>query len=158
MRRLFLIRHGCPDTPVGKRICLGRTDPPLSALGRMQACLLREALQTEGLTAVYASPLKRSRETAAALQFPLFLEEGFAEQAMGEWDGLDFETIRADWPDLYTARGSDPLLVPPRAETLAAVQDRAQAALFRCLAETEGDIAVAAHASVIQTILLYRRV
>ena len=43
MRRIFLVRHGHPDFPLGAHVCLGRTDTPLGALGRMQACLLGEA-------------------------------------------------------------------------------------------------------------------
>ena len=44
MRRVFLIRHGHPDFPLGAHVCLGRTDTPLGPLGRMQAALLGETL------------------------------------------------------------------------------------------------------------------
>ncbi len=61
---LLLIRHAQQDVdvfgPVG-----GLFDPPLSETGRMQARLLGERLSVEHIDAVYASPLRRARETAA---------------------------------------------------------------------------------------------
>ena len=42
-------------------------DPPLSALGRTQAQLVGEALSTEKIDAVYASPLQRARDTGAQI-------------------------------------------------------------------------------------------
>ena len=50
-------------------------------------------------------------------------------------------------------RAIEPLLVPPGAETLYEVHKRVLPALFRCLEESEGDIAVVVHASVMQAIL-----
>lgn len=153
MRTIYLIRHGHPDFPVGAHMCLGRTDTPLGPLGRMQSALLGEEMEGAGLTAVFSSPLTRCRETAAPLGLAPTLVPALAEQDMGPWDGLDFDAIRAGWPALYARRGAEPLLVPPGAETLAGVQARVMPALERCLADSEGDIAVVAHASVTQAIL-----
>lgn len=59
---LILVRHGQqtydPNGPVGQLI-----DPPLSELGQNQARLVGMALSTERIDAVYASPLRRARET-----------------------------------------------------------------------------------------------
>ena len=152
MRRVYLIRHGHPDFPLGAHVCLGRTDTPLGPLGRMQAVLLGEALAERRL-AVFSSPLRRCRETAAALGGEAVLLPALAEQDMGPWDGLDFTEIRQRWPALYARRGSEPLLVPPGAETLAQVQARALPALRACLDSGTGDLALVAHASVIQALL-----
>ena len=152
MRRVYLLRHGHPDFPLGAHMCLGRTDTPLGPLGRMQACLLGAELGGIALT-VFSSPLTRCRETAAPLGKPLRLVPALAEQDMGPWDGLDFDTIRQGWPALYAKRADEPLLVPPGAEPLASVQSRVLPALEECLRQSEGDLAVVAHASVIQAIL-----
>ena len=152
MRRLYLIRHGHPDFPLGAHRCLGRTDTPLGPLGRMQVCLLGETLGAEALT-VFSSPLVRCRETAAALGKEAILVPALAEQDMGPWDGLDFDEIRVRWPELYARRQTEPLLVPPGAETLAQVQRRVLPALRGCLERCAGDLALVAHASVIQAIL-----
>lgn len=152
MRRLWLIRHGHPDFPLGAHMCLGRTDTPLGPLGRMQAVLLGEALRDRGLT-VFASPLTRCRETAAPLGGEAIPVPALREQDMGPWDGLDFTEIKTRWPELYARRGNEPLLVPPGAETLGEVQARVMPAVRECLERCDGDLALVAHASVIQAIL-----
>ena len=152
MRRIYLIRHGHPDFPLGAHMCLGRTDTPLGPLGRMQACLLGAELGNLDLT-VFASPLTRCRETAAPLRKAPRLVPELAEQDMGPWDGLDFDAIRQRWPELYAKRAKEPLLVPPGAEPLASVQARVLPALEECLRRSDGDLAVVVHASVIQAIL-----
>ena len=152
MRRIWLIRHGHPDFPFRAHMCLGRTDTPLGPLGRMQAALLGAELLEKRL-AVFSSPLARCRETAAPLGGKAVLVPALAEQDMGPWDGLDFAQIRERWPDLYARRGDEPLLVPPGAETLEQVRARVIPALRECMERCEGELAVAAHASVIQAIL-----
>ena len=152
MRRLYLIRHVHPDFPLGAHMCLGRTDTPLGPLGRMQACLLGEALRGRQLT-VFSSPLARCRETAAPLGGEARLVPALAEQDMGPWDGLDFTEIKTRWPELYARRGGEPLLVPEGAETLEELRVRVLPALRDCLARSTGNLAVVAHASVIQVIL-----
>ena len=66
MRKLYLIRHGRPDIPQGKRLCLGRTDIPLGPLGRMQACLLGQELAGR-VSRVFSSPLSRAVQTAEGI-------------------------------------------------------------------------------------------
>ena len=134
MRRIILARHGQPDFPVGAHLCLGRTDLPLSPLGRMQAALLDAELRSLKLKAVFSSPLLRCCRTADAFGQPFVLEEDLIEQDMGCWDGLDFETIKLRFPALYEARGQNPLLQ-------------------RCADTCCGDFVVVTHASVIQAIL-----
>ena len=153
MRRIYLIRHGHPAFPLGAHVCLGRTDTPLGPLGRMQAVVLGEAMRDTAFGAVFTSPLTRCRETAAPLGREVIPEAELAEQDMGPWDGLDFAEIRARWPELHARRAAEPLLVPPGAESFAAVQVRAMRALECCLERSEGDIALVAHATVIQTLL-----
>lgn len=59
---LLLVRHGQQDfDPAGPVAQL--LDPPLSTLGEQQARLVGEHLSTQRIDAVYASPLKRARET-----------------------------------------------------------------------------------------------
>lgn len=78
---LLLIRHALPErvettdgTPA---------DPPLSATGREQAGRLAAFLADERLDALYSSPLRRARETAAPLlqgrDLALRIEPGVAE-------------------------------------------------------------------------------
>src|SRR5438093_8102993 len=63
---LLLIRHARqewnPEGTAGELI-----DPPLSEHGRLQARLLGESLSAVRLDAIYASPMRRARETVEAV-------------------------------------------------------------------------------------------
>ncbi|WMJ84004.1 histidine phosphatase family protein [Oscillospiraceae bacterium LTW-04] len=153
MRKIYLIRHGMPDIPNGTRMCLGRTDLPLGSLGILQATLLGVAFKDTALSGVYCSKLLRSRQTAALIGEAVTELPGLEEMDAGEWDGLTFDEIQAHWPMLYDLRGKDPSVSPPGAEDRKSGQKRFMAAVRRALSETTGDIAVVAHASVMQTLL-----
>ncbi|NCB52028.1 MAG: HD domain-containing protein [Clostridia bacterium] len=153
MRKIYLIRHGKPDIPEGVRMCLGSTDLPLGSLGRLQAALIGAALESYGLDAVYCSRLLRSRQTAELIGGPISILPGLEEMYAGEWDGLTFDEIKKRWPELYDLRGRDLSVSPPGAETRESGQSRFMAAVLRALSESAGDIAVVAHASVMQTLL-----
>src|SRR5438132_1352767 len=56
---LLLIRHGQQEYDMNGPVS-ELMDPPLSALGRTQARLVGEALSTEHIDVVYASPLQRA--------------------------------------------------------------------------------------------------
>ena len=153
MRTVYLIRHGRPDFPLGARPCLGRTDLPLGALGRMQACRTAQWMQSRPVEAVYASPLRRAVETARFFSPEIRTLPDLREIDCGDWDGLDFSEIQRRWPALYRARGADPSLPMPHGETAAEVRSRAERALRQILSETSGDVLVAAHSFVIRSLL-----
>ena len=63
--QITLLRHGEPDwAPEGGESV---SDPGLTPYGRRQAELAAEALAGERIDAIYVSPYRRSRETAAPL-------------------------------------------------------------------------------------------
>lgn len=152
MRRVYLIRHGQTALPGGERRCVGTADDPLSALGRLQACLVGEALRGH-VTAVFASPLSRALETARFLAQAPRVIPGLREMDQGEWDGLPFSEIRRRWPALYAERERDKRLPPPGAEPWAEGQRRFAEAVAGALRESEGDIAIVAHAAVNEALL-----
>ena len=100
--RLLLIRHA---QTVGTRhyLMAGRTDVPLSPLGRRQARELATVLEPVPIAAIYQSPLARARETTAALArhrggIPVRTCADLRELDLGMADGLDaFEAYRR-WP------------------------------------------------------------
>jgi broad specificity phosphatase PhoE len=61
---LLLVRHALP---IRREVADGPADPELSADGRAQAQHLATYLSSEHLDAIYASPLRRACETAAAI-------------------------------------------------------------------------------------------
>jgi len=64
MPRLYLVRHGNASTTWEP----GDFDPGLSELGRTQAEARADQLARKGPIALLSSPLRRARETAAALE------------------------------------------------------------------------------------------
>jgi 2,3-bisphosphoglycerate-dependent phosphoglycerate mutase len=78
---LLLIRHALPV----RQVSSGGADPPLDEVGVAQAQRLAAYLAIESIKAVYSSPMRRARETAAPLADRLGLEV-VASDGLAEWD------------------------------------------------------------------------
>ncbi|MER7834353.1 bifunctional RNase H/acid phosphatase [Streptomyces sp. NPDC096040] len=111
---LVLLRHGeTPLTPQKRFSGSGGTDPALSDAGQEQARRAAEALARRGtIEAILASPLTRTRQTAAAvadrLGLDVTIEEGLKETGFGAWEGLTFGEVRERYPDDLNAWLADP--------------------------------------------------
>lgn len=74
MNKIFLVRHGqCTDNAAG--ILNGRRDTELTELGREQAKLAAEKLCDKNVSIIYASPLRRTFETAKIISEVLGIDE-----------------------------------------------------------------------------------
>ena len=151
MKKVYLIRHGLPDFPEGKRMCIGTTDIPMGAEGLSQAAEMAQRLPP--VTAVFSSPLTRAVQTAEAIGLPITVLEDLQELHAGEWDGLTFNQIRAQYPELYAARGHDRTLPLPGAEDHARGLARFAAAMDDAATMAPGDFAVVAHGGIIAQFL-----
>ena len=93
---LLLIRHALP---IRRELVEGRADPELSAAGHRQAEHLAEYLSDEPLDAIYASPLRRARQTAeplARLQgVDVVIEDGVAEYDRDSNEYVPMEELKA---------------------------------------------------------------
>ena len=157
MRTVYLLRHAAPQLPdETRRWCLGsRSDPPLSPAGRSAAAALAHSFADLGISSVGTSPLLRCRQTAELLfpALPAAVLPGMTELDCGAWDGLSFDVIRAEYPDVYARRGIDPSVPPPDGEDMAHAAARGLAAITGFLAGTEGDLVVVGHAGINRAIL-----
>ena len=151
MKNIYLIRHGQPNFPEGKGMCIGTTDLPLSGTGFQQAEKAAKSLPP--VAAVFSSPLTRAVQTAQAIGQPVTIVEDLREMHAGEWDGLTFEEIRQRYPDLYAARGIDSTLPLPGGEDHDAALARFSAAMEQIAPTAPGDFAVVAHGGVIAQFL-----
>ena len=151
MKKVYLIRHGLPDFPGGKGMCIGTTDIPMGEKGLTQAA--RMAKQLPPVTAVFSSPLTRAVQTAQAIGLPVTIVEGLREMYAGQWDGLTFEQIRKDYPQLYAARSQDMTIPLPGAEDCEAAIARFSAAMKTAAQSTSGDFAVVSHGGIIARFL-----
>lgn len=161
MTGIILVRHGhvAWHDPVRFR---GRADLDLSERGRRQAQAAASLIAaTWRLDAVYTSPLRRCRDTAAAIAAPFRLvpqpQDGLVDIDYGEWQGLTREEAAARWPQETDTWFRRPHLAAiPGGESLAAVLARASAALLDILRRhPEGTVAVIGHDSVNRVLLLF---
>lgn len=152
MKKVYLIRHGLPDFPGGKQMCIGTTDIPMGEEGLAQAARMAEKLPP--VTAVFSSPLTRAVQTAQAIGMPVTVLGDLREMYAGEWDGLTFDQIRQQYPELYAARAHDLTLPLPGAEDHREGLARFTAAMERAAQMASGDFAVVAHGGVIAQFLL----
>ena len=147
MKKVYLIRHGLPDFPDGKGMCIGTTDIPMGEAGLTQAAEMAKTLPP--VTAVFSSPLTRAVQTAAAIGLPVTILPDLREMYAGEWDGLTFDRIRERYPDLYAARAGDLTIPLPGAEDHASALSRFTSAMNDAAAAAPGDFAVVAHGGII---------
>ena len=89
--RLYLVRHGATQLTAEDRFS-GAANVYLSEEGRTQTEHLALRLADDNISAIYASPLDRTMETAAILARPHGLtpiqQEGLREISHGHWEGM----------------------------------------------------------------------
>jgi probable phosphoglycerate mutase len=118
---LFAMRHGETLWNAEGRF-QGRGDHPLTDAGRRQAAenggRLKNHLERLGVApagvAAYASPLRRARETAAAVAAEMGIHESrvnidrrLAEASFGHWEGMTTLEVKARFPDERRRRKAD---------------------------------------------------
>jgi alpha-ribazole phosphatase len=112
---LWLIRHA---PVVGVAGTIHACDAPadlghLAQLDALNQCLPRDA-------ASYASPARRTVETARALGLEPALVNDFSEQHFGDWTGRKHDELAATGGEAYTEFWSDPAhKTPPGGESFA---------------------------------------
>ena len=151
MKKVYLIRHGLPDFPDGKGMCIGTTDIPMGDKGLAQAEQMAKILPP--VTAVFSSPLTRAVQTAQAIGMPVTILPGLREMYAGEWDGLTFDEIRQRYPELYSARAKDLTNPHPGSESYEDGIARFSAAMKTAAETASGDFAVVAHGGIIAQFL-----
>ena len=146
---VILLRHGETAHTADKKFSgSGGDDPGLSPAGRQQAEAAAGWLSRHGgIDAIVTSPLRRARETAAAvaaeLDLPVTAEEGLAEAAFGDWDGQTFGEVQERWPDELAAWLDSADVAPPGGESFAAVFGRVRKARDRLVAGYPGGTVLA---------------
>ncbi|MFJ9003760.1 bifunctional RNase H/acid phosphatase [Streptomyces canus] len=154
-----LLRHGeTPLTPQKRFSGSGGTDPALSEIGREQAERAAEALAGRGtIQHILASPLTRTRQTAAAvaerLGIEVTVEDGLIETDFGAWEGLTFGEVRERYPDDLTTWLSDPEAEPTGGgESFAATSTRIAATRDKLVAAYAGrTVLLVTHVTPIKT-------
>lgn len=155
---MFLVRHGATVLSAEDRFA-GATDVELSDEGRAQAARLAERLQYEKITAVYASPLSRTVETASILAAPHHLEvqrrDGLREISHGHWEQRTREEVDREFPEEAADWEKDPFtFAPAGGESGLAVTARALPVLMEIVrAHLDACVLVVSHKATIRLLL-----
>lgn len=161
MPTVLLIRHGYVEGITPERF-RGRSDLPLTALGRRQAQAVAAYLRRgwPETRSVFSSPLSRCQDTATAIATAIGLgvqtADGLADLDYGAWQGLTRAEASARWPALVDRWFAAPHRVRfPGGESLLDLAARASRAFATCLdaAPADATIAVVAHDSVNRVLL-----
>jgi probable phosphoglycerate mutase len=163
---VVLVRHGqTPLTVAGGYSGGGVPGPSLTTHGRTQAARAADAVHRVGkelwpdlppATEVVASPMVRTRETAAAIGRRLGVQvrtdERFRECEFGDWESLTAAEIEQRWPGELAAWHADGTTPAPGGESYADVGARVWTGLQDLLAGGAGrTVVVVGHAIVVRT-------
>lgn len=142
---LYVCRHG--RTEANKSgLLLGRADPELDDLGRLQAEAIAGAIKNAAT--VISSPLRRCQQTAAAFDMPVVVDDRFIELDYGDFDLKPLADVPAE---VWAAWRSDADFRPPNGETFNELAARVNAGLDDLLEQaTEQDVVVVSHVSPIK--------
>lgn len=157
---LILLRHGEIDSNF-RKIYSGRSDEPLNVRGRQQAADAAAQLRQMNIAALFASPLRRTVETATIigrqLELSPQLAPAFNELAMGPWEGLSEDEVEQRFPvefSLWNSRPAD-LCLDGR-ETLEALQNRVLAGVALAHEQVGNrPFCIVSHVAVIRVLMLY---
>lgn len=99
---ILLARHAQTDSPLNTYA--GSTDLPLSVAGQKQAIELAGLVKEYQPSRIFCSPMLRARQTldaitcSASCKIDIF--DGLREVDFGRWEGLHFDEISSQYPDL----------------------------------------------------------
>ncbi len=158
MTRLIIVRHGQTLWNLERKY-QGHSDIALTDNGRRQAEAVAARLATEKIDSVYASDLSRAYKTAQCIadkhNLPVSLVPALREIKFGDWEGLTYEQITAQWPGMLGKLWSTPdELQIPGGESFQQLKERAYTAVEKIVTDhPEQTVAIVAHGGTIGTIL-----
>lgn len=158
MTTLYIIRH-CEARGNIDRIFHGHTDSDISDKGRRQLKRLAQRFKGIHLDAVYASPLRRTRLTAEAVNcyhgLPVHTHDGLIEINGGYMEGRPWASFPLINPEDARRWNLEPhLFAPDGGEAMTEVYDRIWNTVCQ-IAEWErgGAVAIASHGCAIRNLL-----
>ncbi len=158
MARILLIRHA-PTPETGTRLTGRLPGVSLGTEGTRRAQEVAQRLESVKLSAIYASPIERTWETAHEIglvqgKTPV-AEDGLLEVDYGAWSGRTLKSLYRlkAWRVVQTTPSR---MEFPDGETLADAQRRAVATIERIAREhSRQTVAAVTHADIIKAILAH---
>ena len=158
MTTIIFVRHGQSESNL-HRVFTGHSNARLTALGREQARRTAEYLRDFPITAIYASDLERTMDTAAPTAkmhgLPILPDAALREIYAGQWEGKPYETLMRDYTASYARFREDVGRAhPDGGESVTALYSRVNAEVDRLLALHRGEcIAIFTHATPVRSIM-----
>lgn len=156
MHTFTFLRHG-ESQGNSERLIQGQSNTPLTAKGQQQAANLGNHWQQTRKTFEVAitSPLTRALDTAttiaSTLDIPILIDEVWRERGFGEFEGIAFEKIILDHPDVDFYH---PFIPPCQgAETHMALFGRASQAVESLVKRPEGRYLVVSHGAFLNMVM-----
>ncbi len=157
--RLVLVRHGEPEDAARGR-CYGKLDVGLSELGREQVRQTARWLEKIPIMAIYTSPRRRARESAAIIATQKRLadvrvEDRLCEIDFGEFEGMTYDELAMHYPEEYLAWMNRPTeVIFPGGESFEQMRDRVTCATTQIRAShTAQTVVLVTHGGVNRIIL-----
>ncbi len=153
-----MVRHGATVLSAEDRFA-GETDVELSEEGREQTRRLARRLADVPFAGIFASPLARTRETAAILAEPhrveVHVRDGLREISHGRWEQMTRSEVSERFPEEAAAWENDPYTFAPQGgESGLAVTARALPVLIELVRQFPGqEILVVSHKATIRLLL-----
>jgi broad specificity phosphatase PhoE len=159
-RKLVLVRHGQTDYNVQHLLPGQLPGIPLNAEGLREAQATAQAIAALPLTAIIASPLERTMQTAEAINsgrgLTIRQDRDLMDTDYGPYSGKCYDDL--DKQDKQWQRfTTDPTYSPPGAERFADVQKRAvrSAERWRTAPDVGEWVALVTHADLVKMIVGY---
>ena len=160
MTKIYLVRH-CEAEGNKNRIFQGQSDTDISEKGAKQLEFLAERFKNVPLDKIYASRLVRAQKTAKAIAdvkgMEVLTNNDFIEINCGEVDGLPFQYIFENYPDLKHSWYNEPYsFAPPGGETMQDVYNRAKNGLKKLTEDPENEektILIVTHGCLLRSLL-----
>lgn len=132
--RVIFVRHGHTDFPNDRIYCDDRENPELSPDGQCQVQAAAEYFRDRTIDALYASPVRRTWQTADAIaqiaEAQPVRAPALVERRFGVWEGLYFHDIEQRFPAEYLAWKRDKVgFTPAGGETVEQLRTRVRTAL-----------------------------
>lgn len=159
MLSLYLLRHGQTSFSRDDSFCGSGLDPELTPEGRAMAAAFAGEYGSTPWVGVYASPLRRTIETAQALcdswKLGLEIRDGLKEIGYGAWEGKTRAEVERDFHDDYIRWAADPAWNAPTGGERGIVIARRAAEVIEEIKElfSDGPVLVVSHKATIRIAL-----
>lgn len=157
---IYLVRHAEASGNVNETF-QGRVDTAVTEKGMRQLDCLAERFRTIPIEALYASPMQRTRATAAAVnryhQLPVQYMDELMEINGGVWEGKSWADLPGLYPEAYKLwQEQMHLFRIEGGESMQQVFDRMRSTVCAIAAKHPGQtVAVVSHGCAIRNFLCY---